>query len=410
MKKLLIITPNWPAPNYSAAGMRLMQLVDFFREEDYQITIASTADKSQLVPSNFEGIALVSIRLNHSSFDAFVKELSPNIVLFDRFMTEEQFGWRVAENASKALRVLDTEDLHSLRKSREDALKKNIVWNKSLWLQHGLTKREIASVYRSDLSLIISSYEMELLESVIAEHKSLLLHLPFMIDTLNESVTEKWKPFENRKDFMFIGFGGHAPNVDAILYLKTEIWPLIRQKLPEVKVNIYGGNLPEKVHQMNNPKEGFLIKGWAEDAKQVIESSRVMLAPLRFGAGLKGKLVDAMQTGTPSITTSIGSEGMHNNLNWNGSICDDPKAFANTAVALYQDKAEWEKCQQDAIELINTIYDKRRLIKVLHSNIESITENLTAHRLSNFMGAMLQHQTLASTKYMSKWIEEKNRV
>jgi len=409
MKKLLIIAHNWPAPNYSAAGVRLMQLIDFFRERGFQITIASTADKPLLIPSGFRGIDLVPILLNHSSFDEFVKELSPNIVLFDRFMTEEQFGWRVSENVPNALRILDTEDLHSLRKSREDAIKKNIVWNKSLWLQNDLTKREIASIYRSDLSLIISSYEMELLESVIVEHKSLLLHLPFMLDSLDEATIEKWKPYEERKDFVFIGFGGHAPNVDAISYLKENIWPLIRQKLPEAKLNIYGGNLPEKVRQMNNPKEGFLVQGWAEDTEQVIESSKVMLAPLRFGAGLKGKLLDAMQYGTPSVTTSIGAEGMHKNLEWNGKICDESESFAKSAVALYQDKIQWKKYQKNGFEIVNAIYDKSEWGRALRLKIESIKKNLEAHRTNNFVGTMLRHQTMASTKYMAKWIEEKNR-
>lgn len=409
MKKLLIIAHNWPAPNFSAAGVRLMQLIDFFKKEDFQITIASTADKSLLIPSDFKGINLASIQLNHSSFDDFVKELSPTIVLFDRFMTEEQFGWRVSENVPDAIRILDTEDLHSLRKTREQALKDNKYFSKELWLENDLTKREIASIYRSDLSLIISSYEMELLESVITGHKSLLLHLPFMLDVLDESAIAKWKPYKEREDFVFIGFGGHAPNIDAISYLKKDIWPLIRQKLPKANFNIYGGNLPEKVHQMNNSKEGFFIKGWAEDAQQVIESSKVMLAPLRFGAGLKGKLLEAMQTGTPSITSSIGAEGMHKNLDWNGKIVDEPKSFAEAAVAIYQDNVEWKKCQQNAIEIVNTFNDKSTLSKALCLKIESIKGNLEAHRAANFIGAMLQHQTLASTKYMAKWIAEKNR-
>jgi len=93
IKKLLIIAPNWPAPDYSAAGVRLMQLVDFFQEEDYHITIASAAEKRE--DFEYQNTETISIRLNHSSFDDFVKELKPDVVLFDRFMSEEQFGWRV---------------------------------------------------------------------------------------------------------------------------------------------------------------------------------------------------------------------------------------------------------------------------------------------------------------------------
>ncbi|MGI9551583.1 MAG: glycosyltransferase, partial [Aurantibacter sp.] len=381
----------------------------FFKNENYHITIASTADNSMVKESDFEGIELASIRLNHSSFDEFVSKLCPDIVLFDRFMAEEQFGWRVAERAPNALRILDTEDLHSLRKAREQALATDQDFSTELWLNNELTKREIASIYRSDLSLIISSYEIILLQPIIKEHESLLLHLPFMVGRLDELAMEKWKPFEKRKDFVFIGFGGHAPNVDAISYLNTAIWPVVRAALPAAKVNIYGGNFPEEIHQMNDPATGFLVKGWVEDAKTVIESARVMLAPLRFGAGLKGKLLDAMRYGTPSVTTSIGAEGMHGTFDWTGKICEGPKVFADAAVALYGHKEEWERCQKNAVGIVNSIYDRESLGTTLGLRIKSLRENLTEHRAKNFIGAMFRHQTLASTKYMSKWIEEKNR-
>ncbi len=385
-----------------------MQLVGFFQAEKYRITIASTADKSGVNASDFVGIELVSILLNDASFDAFLSDLSPDVVLFDRFMAEEQFGWRVAEHVPNALRILDTEDLHSLRKVREQALKQNIEFTKSSWLQNDLTKREVASIYRCDFSLIISSFEMELLKPIVTNHESLLLHLPFMMNALDD-LTTKWNPFEKRKDFIFIGFGGHAPNIDAIGQLKNEIWPLIKLALPESTLHIYGSNFPQSITQLHDVKAGFLIKGWAENAEKVIANARIMLAPLRFGAGLKGKLTDAMRCGTPSITTSIGAEGLHGGIPWNGKICDDPKIFAQEAIALYGNKKEWEQCQRNGIAIVNACFDKKGLEAQLKSKLASVQTNLDLHRSNNFLGEMLRHQTMASTKYMSKWIEEKNR-
>ncbi len=408
MKKLLIISTSWPAPHYSAAGVRLMQLVDFFKEEAYKVTIACTADKSDVKESDFEGIVLVPILLNDSSFDTFISDLNPDIVLFDRFMAEEQFGWRVAEHAPNAIRILDTEDLHSLRKVREQAIKQNLDFTTALWLQNDLTKREMASIYRCDLTLIISSFEMELLKPIFANHESLLLHLPFMMNGLDDP-TIKWTPFEERKDFIFIGFGGHAPNVDAIGQLKKEIWPLIKMELPQVVLHIYGSNLPQHISQMHDLKTGFLIEGWAESAEQVVANTRIMLAPLRFGAGLKGKLANAMRCGTPSVTTTIGAEGMHDGLPWNGMVCDDPKAFAEAAIALYWNKKDWELFQRNGIAIINEGFDKKTLGAKLRSRITSVKANLVHHRAKNFLGEMLRYQTMASTKYMAKWIEEKNR-
>jgi glycosyltransferase involved in cell wall biosynthesis len=156
-------------------------------------------------------------------------------------------------------------------------------------------------------------------------------------------------------------------------------------------------------------KEGFLIKGRAEDAQAVVSKARICLAPLRFGAGIKGKLVEAMQCGTPSVTTSIGAEGMHGAFEWNGFIANDTAAIAQAAVQLYTDKEVWLTNQKNGIAIINSFYAKKRLGDLLIQHLLDVQGNLETHRLNNFMGSMLMHHSLLSTKYLSKWIEEKNR-
>ena len=329
----------------------------FFLKQDYQITFSSTAGESSL-SLDLEGIGIqkAPIALNHSSFDDFIKELQPDIVLFDRFLTEEQFGWRVAEFAPKALRILDTEDLHSFRKARESAFKTSVECTTEYWLQTDLCKRELASIFRSDVSLIISSHELKLLREKVQMDVAILLHLPFMLKRLSAESTTAWKPFEERKDFICIGNGKHTPNVDAILWLKKEIWPLIRKQLPDVELHIYGAYLPESVLQMNNRKEGFLVRGWASDVNEIMQNAKVNLAPLRFGAGLKGKLVTAMQNGTPSVTTAIGAEGMHDELEFAGGIANDTETFANKAIVLFSNENYWLDAQQNGVDIINSNY------------------------------------------------------
>lgn len=407
-KTLLVIALVWPEPASTAAGVRMMQLLDVFKTQGYAITIASAASKSQF---SFDfhslGFKMEDIKMNDCSFDVFVKKLNPSVVLFDRFLTEEQFGWRFVEQCPDALRILDTEDLHSLRHVREQCFKKDIPFTTEAWIADDKTKREIASIYRCDLSLIISSFELELLTNVIKIDKSLFLLLPFMVDEITNNT--KWKTFEDRNGFIFIGGGKHAPNIDAIKLLKTTIWPLIHAQLPEAKLNIYGAYLPQQVLEMHDPKERFLVKGRAEDADEVMQSAKVCLAPLRFGAGIKGKLVAAMQNGTPSVTTTLGAEGMHGILDWNGSIENDPNAFVDAAVHLYTDKTIWSSAQEQGKTLINTLYSKTSLEKILITAIDELQRNLPQHRQHNFIGALLQHQTLQSTKFMGKWIEAKNR-
>ncbi|WP_339652257.1 glycosyltransferase [uncultured Maribacter sp.] len=405
---LLVIALVWPEPASTAAGVRMMQLLDVFQKQEYSITIASAASKSEF-SFDFDslGYKMKAIKMNDNSFDVFVKELNPNVVLFDRFLTEEQFGWRVAENCPDAIRILDTEDLHSLRHVREQCFKKGIVFTIDTWLKDDKTKREIASIYRCDLSLIISSFEWELLTNVIKISKSLFLLLPFMVDEITQETS--WKAFEERNDFIFIGGGKHAPNIDAIKLMKTTIWPLLHAKLPEAKLNIYGAYLPQQILEMHNPKEGFFVKGRAEDADQVMKAAKVCLAPLRFGAGIKGKLLSAMQNGTPSVTTTIGAEGMHGILEWNGSIENDHTAFVEAAVELYTELQTWKMAQEQGKNLINSLYSKTNLGYILEQKLEHLQKELTMHRRQNFIGSLLQHHTMSATKFMGKWIEEKNR-
>jgi glycosyltransferase involved in cell wall biosynthesis len=410
VQKLLIIGFVWPEPNSSAAGGRMMQLISLFKAQGFSITFASPAQDSDFMVDLPEyQVDKKSIELNNSSFDFFIKELNPTVVLFDRFMMEEQFGWRVYENCPDALRLLDTEDLHCLRLARQKAFKENRSFILTDLFVEEVAKREIASILRCDLSLMISEFEMELLESAFKIDKALLYYLPFLLEPIISSEIEELPSFENRKDFVFIGNFLHEPNWNAVQYLKETIWPLIKKRLPEAVLNVYGAYPSQKVLQLHNKKEGFIIMGRAIDAQEVVQEARVVLAPLRFGAGIKGKLLEAMQCGTPSVTTSIGSESMHGDLPWNGFIRDDVADFVNATVQLYQDKAIWHKAQNNGFKIINQRYSKGLFEIDFRSKIEFLRSNLQQHRLNNFMGSMLQHHTLKSTKYMSRWIEEKNK-
>nr|WP_288836487.1 glycosyltransferase [uncultured Flavobacterium sp.] len=410
MQSLLIIGFVWPEPNSSAAGGRMMQLISLFQKQDFEITFASPAQDSDFMIDLSEfGVQKESIELNNSSFDIFIKELNPSVVLFDRFMIEEQFGWRVTENCPNALRILDTEDLHCLRLARQKAFKEKREFQISDLLVEEVAKREIASILRCDLSLMISEYEIELLLTVFKIDKSLLYYLPLLLESDAIPDLEKLPSFEERKDFVFIGNFLHEPNWNAVQYLKATIWPLIKKQLPGAVLNVYGAYPSQKVMQLNNVKEGFLIQGRAENANDVVEKARVVLAPLRFGAGIKGKLLEAMQCGTPSGTTTIGAESMQDNLLWNGFVEDNQQQFADKAVQLYQDATTWLQAQKNGVEIMNQRYLRKLFEDDFAKQIEFLVSNIKQHRLNNFMGELLQHHTLKSTKYMSKWIEEKNK-
>lgn len=406
MQKLLYIGKIWPEPTSSAAGTRMLQLIDLFVEEDFEVIFASTATKTSFSHTfNPHHIKEKHILLNDASFPTFVQGLKPDVVVFDRFMTEEQFGWQVRDICPEAITILDTQDLHFLRNARETAYKKNLELN----IYTPITKREIASLLRCDLNLIISEVEMQLLITEFKIPTHILLHIPFLEDipALNPHET---KTFAQRENFVFIGNFLHEPNYQTVLKLKKEIWPILSKELPKVELHIYGAYASQKVQQLHHQKERFIIKGRADDAIKTLSNYSVLLAPIPFGAGIKGKFIDAMHSGTPSVTTSIGAESMYKNQLWNGYVNDDNAQLMQYAKILYQDKTAWSKAQQKGFEILYKLFDKNKYIPIFWRRFKEIKENLQAHRQANFMGEILKQNQLNSHKYMSLWIETKNRL
>lgn len=431
MFRVLILGYVWPEPRSSAAGSRMMQFIQCFLSRNWQVTFASAAQPS---PHRADlpalGVKEMPVALNCDTFDEQIRVLQPDLVLFDRFFTEEQFGWRVEAVCPRALRILDTEDLHSLRHARELHLKQRLaaapagfpyyalppengadtassaMTDAVHWISHSdMGLREIAAIYRCDLTLIISQAEMHLLQDGFGIPPALLHYCPFLVDDHGATGPD----FEQRQDFISIGNFRHQPNWDAVLCLKNTLWPAIRQQLPQARLHIYGAYPPPKATALHNPKQGFLIDGWVEDAAEAMRSARVCLAPLRFGAGLKGKLVEAMQNGTPSITTSIGAEGMHGTLPWPGAIADNNSAFVEQAVTLYRQRDQWQRAQLQGATILQQVFPHQPLTDALQQRLDTLVDNLQTHRQANIVGSMLRHHLHKSHQYMSQWIAAKNR-
>ena len=404
MKQLVIIGSVWPEPQSTAAGSRMLQLISLFQEQGYDVTFMCSASQSDYSYDLSQiSVRTQSIELNNVSFDLEIAKTNPSIVLFDRFMIEEQYGWRVAEQCPNALRILDTEDLHFLRKARETAYKQN----RTLVFEDYISdtfKREMASIYRCDLTLLISEYEMQLATEIFKMDASILYYLPF----LSEEVNIKVPKFEDRQHFVSIGNFLHEPNWQTVLLLK-KYWSTIKKQLPEAQLLVYGAYVTEKAKQLHDEKEDFLIQGRADNVVTIFQNARVLLAPIPYGAGLKGKLFEAMQHGLPSVTTAMGAEGMHGNLEWNGAIATHESDFINHAIQLYTEENQWKTAQKKGYEIIEKRFKTSLFAADFMNKVYYLQENLNTHRNKNFLGQIVQHQSLQSTKYMSKWIEAKNK-
>lgn len=418
---ILFIGHLWPEPTSSAAGYRTLALLksivnDTLSDDTrWQLHFASAAEKTEFC-ANLDQLMIIShsIKLNDHSFDNFITDLKPDIIFYDRFITEEQFAPRVHEYCPDAINILDTQDLHFLRRARHKSLKDG----KAIDLYTDNSIREIAAILRCDLSLIISSYEMQLLIEQFNISPEILHYCPFMLslDKAEDKKKRKHLSFDQREHFVMIGNFLHPPNWDAVLWCYQAIWPLIRQQLPQAQIHIYGAYPSEKVWQLHQPDKGFIIKGRADNATDTLKRYRVNLAPLRFGAGIKGKIADGFIVGTPCVTTKIGQEGMADNLPWGGLVADDipdkqdyEQKLAQYSLDLYQDASLWQKCSTNGKLIISSQFNEKLHAEAFMKRIHQLIMTISGHRKNNFYGQILRHNLYRSQYFMSKWIEEKNK-
>src|SRR5690606_8606189 len=203
---------------------------------------------------NSLGVREQILALNCDSFDEFIKGYQPQAVIFDRFFTEEQFSWRVAQHCPDALRILDTEDLHSLRQAREQLIKTftaqqgyqltdaaaDLHTSAQAMASEEVALRELAAIWRSDLSLVISETEMQLLQQLFAMDAALLHYCPLLATPSDTPA----KDFETRPGFISVGEFRHAADGDAVLGLQQRLWPAIRDRLPQGGLHIDGAYVP----------------------------------------------------------------------------------------------------------------------------------------------------------------------
>jgi len=359
------------------------------------------------------------------------------LVIFDRFYAEEMYSHFVHNHCPHAVLVLDMQDMHALRGHRRNWVQQKqqqqIATNNddSLAILPSLDSvpgvddpnllRELASIHRSDLTLVCSSAELELLTQTyqIPNHKLCLA--PLFGGDFSEQ--QPHRAFGERCDFVFVGGFRHEPNVDAVRQLKR-LWPRIRKEISKrndasysvpVKVHVYGAYCTDQLRsELHDPKTGFLMHGYSPlPVDNLLADKRVLLSPLRFGAGIKGKHVDAWKNGLPVVTTPIGSEGMMGTngdhpQQWGGLVASNDDEFIRAASTLYKDETKWNKCVSAAPQLLSNLCGTDVWNQVAVCLVEAL-ENRQLRRNSDFNRSLLWHQSTRSTEYFSKFIEWKEK-
>ena len=410
MNRVVILGKNWPEAGTTAAGVRMMQLLSFFCEHAEQVFFGSAAAETLLSEDLQElGIETKRLVLNSDCFDSWIEEIQPLLVVFDRYTTEEQFGWRVCRAAPEAQLVLNTEDLHSLREARQEAINGNSEFRPELWRTHSTTAREIGSLLRCDLNLLVSEFEFQWLHKEVPHLSSSCEVIPFMYPQMRPETLQDLPNFEQRQGFVFVGNGKHHPNQDALKWFIEQVWPLILEQIPNAALSVVGAYWNSHWTQPFRQVKGVVFKGQIDSISSFLAQHRLNILPLRYGAGIKGKLAEGMRAGCVSVSTSQGIEGLLRTRDFAGTIVGSASEFAREAIDLYRNQAHWEEQQSKIPSFFNGNWSKESGGKRLFQRLQELDANYKHIRQNNVLQHTILHHRLRSTEYLSRYIALKNK-
>ena len=341
-RRALVIDHCTPTPNQDAGSVTVFNLLLLLREMDFQVTFIPE-DNFLYMPEYTTALQRAGVEVLYAPYvttvEQHLKECGQRYDLAFLFRpgVVERHLKAIRKYCTKAKVLFHTVDLHFLRMSREAELQSDEAKKKAA---DEMKKRELAAIRAVDASIVHSTAELELLRPLLPDAK---LHVfPLIMDIRGSS-----KTFAERRDIIFVGGYQHTPNVDAVHYFSTEIMPLLRKQLPGVRFYAVGSKPPADIQALAS--EDVVITGFVEDLTPLLDKMRVSVAPLRYGAGIKGKIGTAMAVGLPVVATSLAAEGMSLIEGENILVADGSEAFADTIAKIYQDEALWSRISQNGL-------------------------------------------------------------
>jgi glycosyltransferase involved in cell wall biosynthesis len=286
-----------------------------------------------------------------------------DIVILSRSHIAFKHYHSVKKNCSHAKIIFDTVDLQYLRESRRAEIEKDTT------IQKEAERSKVTELFLAthcDLTLVVSSTEKEFLLKETP-------HIRIEIISMIHEVTPCDTPFCDRKDLLFVGGFNHQPNVDSMKWFTNEIFPRIINKIPDIKLYIIGSNPTKEIEQLASPN--IIVVGYAKDLTSYFNTSRIFIAPLRYGAGVKGKISQSMSFGLPVVTTSIGAEGMNLLDGETVLIADDEEMFASKCIGLYENEKLWNELAKNSLINIQNNFSHsywKQKIELILNNVISV--------------------------------------
>jgi GT2 family glycosyltransferase/glycosyltransferase involved in cell wall biosynthesis len=341
-RQVLVIDALTPQPDHDSGSLRMVNLMQLLREDGAHVVF---------MPANREHAGRYTEALQESGVEcwyapyaarapAWLREHGPRFdtVVLCRHYVAREFLPLVRRHAPRAKLVFDTVDLHYLRERRGAEL----AGDAALLRTAEATKaRELDIIANSDVTLVVSETERELLASDAPNARVEVLSNLHQLAGPGGS-------FAARKDLVFVGGFRHPPNVDAVRWFASEVFPQVHAKLPEVRFHVIGSHVVAEIEALA-ALPGVVVHGHVPDITPYMDGCRIGLAPLRYGAGVKGKVNLSMAHGQPVVATSCAVEGMHLEPGRDVLVADDAQGFADAVVTLYEDEVLWNSLSENGL-------------------------------------------------------------
>ncbi|GMU43641.1 MAG: hypothetical protein AMXMBFR25_16270 [Lysobacterales bacterium] len=362
--RILLVDATTPTPDQDSGSVRYINLVRVLRALGWQCTFF--ADNRACIPRYTEQLRALGVEVQFHPWladpVAFFRERGHEFdaIMLSRHYVARHYVELAREHAPQARLLFDTVDLHYLREQRAAAVEES----EALAKQAAATREaELELVRRCDVTLVVSPVEQELLAQEAPGRRVEVL------SNIHE-VHGRRAGFEARKDLWFVGGFQHHPNIDAVLWFIAEIWPRVRAELPEAGFHVVGSKMPAGIAALAG--NGVQVHGYVEDLQPFLDGIRIAVAPLRYGAGVKGKVNQSMAYGQPVVATPIAVEGMQIEPGREALVASTAVDFADAIVRLYRDPALWLQLSDAGLANIEAHFSfqaaRAALQKILHGS------------------------------------------
>jgi len=343
-RRVVVIDHYAPTFDKDSGSLRMLTLLGILNELDYKVVFwPHNLLYHQRYSRALQRMGIETM-YGPMDFDVYCRQHGQelDLVILSRPHVAVDFIF-AAKRFSRARVIYDTVDLHFLREERREKVE-------GIPASPDVKALELFLVNQADDVLVVSDVEKGVLERMGFTGKISLISNIHSVEKID-------RPFSQRQGLMFIGGFDHTPNEDGIAWFVRDILPLIRVKLPGVSLTIVGSNPTDRVRAL--AADGITVTGYVEDVRPFFAESRIFVCPLRYGAGVKGKIGQSMAFGLPVVMTSVGAEGLGITNGEEALIADSAQGFADKVVALYLDPERWEKLVLGGMALIEKRFSPR---------------------------------------------------